>query len=42
MQAGSRVGTRIAFQILAGEDESQKSNPQSYPAYFRRKMDLEN
>ena len=29
MQADSRVGRQRAFQILEGEDESPRSNPQS-------------
>ena len=33
MQVDSRVGRRRAFQILA-EDESPRSNPQSYLTYF--------
>ena len=42
MQADSRVGRRRALQILAGADESLRSNPQSYPTHFRCKMDPEN
>ena len=42
MQANSRVGRRRALQILAGEDESPRSNPQTYPTHFRYKMDPEN
>ena len=41
MQADSRVGRRRALQILAGEDESPRSNPLSYPTHFRSKMDPE-
>ena len=41
MQADSRVGRRRALQILAGEDESPRSNPQSYPTHFKFKMDPE-
>ena len=39
MRADSRVGRLRALQILAGKDESPKSNPQSYPKHFRFKMD---
>ena len=39
--ADSRVGRRIALQILAGEDESPRANPQSNPTHFRCKMDPE-
>ena len=42
MQADSRVGRRRALQVLAEKDESPRSNPQSYPAYFTCKMDPEN
>ena len=42
MQADGRVGTRRALQILAGEDEFPRSNPQSYPTHFRCIMDPEN
>ena len=35
MQADSSLGRRIALQILAGEEESQRSNPPSYPACFQ-------
>ena len=38
MKADRRVGKQKALQILAGEDESQRSNPQSYHTHFRRKM----
>ena len=41
MQADRRVGRRSALQILAGEDESPRSNPHSYPTHFRWKMDPE-
>ena len=41
MQADSRVGRRRALQILAGEEESPRSNPESYPTHFRCKMDPE-
>ena len=41
MQADIRVGRRIALKILAEEDESPSSNPQSYPTHFKCKMDLE-
>ena len=41
MQADSRMGRRRALQILAGEDESPRSNPHSYPTHFRCKMDPE-
>ena len=36
------MGRQRAVQIMAGEDESPRSNPQSYPTHFRCKMDLEN
>ena len=44
MQADSREGMQRAPQILAGEDESPRSNDQTqlYPAHFRYKMDPEN
>ena len=42
MQAESRVGRLRALQIMAGEDESPRSNPQSYPTHLRCKMDPEN
>ena len=35
------MGRRRALQILAGEDESPRSNSQSYPTHFRCKMDPE-
>ena len=38
----SRVRRRRALQILAGEYESPRSNPQTYPTHNRRKMDPEN
>ena len=38
MQADSRVGRRRAFQILAGEDESPRSKPQSYHTHFTCKV----
>ena len=41
MQADSRVGRQRTLQILAGEDESPRSNPQSYPTHFRCKRDPE-
>ena len=41
MQADSRVGRRRALQILAGEDESPRSKPQSYPTHFTCKIDPE-
>ena len=41
MQDVSRVGRRRAFQILAAEDESARSNTQSCPTPFRCKMDPE-
>ena len=41
MQANSRVGRRRALQILAEEDESQRSNTQSFPKHFTCKMDPE-
>ena len=41
MQAESRVERRRALQILAGENESPKSNPNSGPTHFRCKMDRE-
>ena len=36
MQADSRVGKRRASQILARNDESPRSNPESYTTHFRR------
>ena len=42
MQADTRVGRRRALQILAGEDESPRSKPQSYPTHFTFKMNPEN
>ena len=41
MQADSRVGRQGALQIVAGEDETPKSNPQSYLTHLRCKMDPE-
>ena len=41
MHADSRVGRRIAPQIITGEDESSRSNPQSYSTHLRYKMDPE-
>ena len=41
-KAISRVGRRRAFQVLAIEDESPRSKPQSNPTHFRCKMDPEN
>ena len=41
VQADKRVRRRRALQILAGEDESPRSNPQSYPIHIRCKMDPE-
>ena len=41
MQADSRVRTRRALQILTGEDDSPRSDPQSYPTHFRCKIDPE-
>ena len=35
------MGRRRALQILAEEDESPRSNPQSYPTNFRYKLDPE-
>ena len=35
MQANIRVGRRRALQILAGEVESRRSKPQSYPTHFK-------
>ena len=34
MQADTRVGRRRALQILAGEEESPRSKPQSYPTHL--------
>ena len=42
MQANSRVGRQRALQIQAGEDESPRSNAQSFPTHFACKMDPEN
>ena len=39
MQADNRVVRQRALQILAGEDESPRLNPQSYPTHFTCKMD---
>ena len=41
LQTDSRVGRRRAHQTLTGEDESPRSNHQSYPTQFRYKMDPE-
>ena len=41
IQVDNKVRTRRALQILAGEDESPRSNPQSYPPHFTCKMELE-
>ena len=41
MQADRKVGRQRALQILAGEDEFPRSNPQSYPTHFRCKVDSE-
>ena len=41
MQADGRVGRGKALQILAGEDESPRLNPVSYPTQFRCKFDPE-
>ena len=41
MQADSRLGRRRVLQIMAGEDECPKSNPQSYPTRLRCKLDPE-
>ena len=41
MQADSRGRRRRALQILVGEDESPRSNPQSYPTHFTCKVDPE-
>ena len=41
MQADNTVGRGRALQILAGEFESPRSNPQSYLTHFRCKMDPE-
>ena len=38
MQADSRVRRRRVLQILAGEDESTRSNPQLHPTHFKCKM----
>ena len=38
MRADSRVRRRRAFQILAGEDESPRSNPHSYSTHFTCKI----
>ena len=40
-QADSRMGRRRALQILAGREESPRSNPSSYSTHFRCKMDPE-
>ena len=42
MQADGGMGKQRALQILAGEDESPRSNLQSNPSHFRCKMDQEN
>ena len=39
MLADNRMGRRRALQILAGEHESPRSHPLSYPAHFRFKKD---
>ena len=39
MQADSKVVRRRAHQILRSEDESARSNPQSYSKNFRCRMD---
>ena len=41
MQADSTLGRRRALQIQAGEDESPRSNTQSFPTHFTYKMDPE-
>ena len=41
MQGDSREEIRKALQILAGEDESPRSNTHSYSIYFINKMDPE-
>ena len=41
LQADNRVGKRRPLQILAGEDESPRSNFISYHTHFRCKMDPE-
>ena len=39
MQTDSRVGRLRALQIQAGEDDSPRSNTQSFPIHFTCKMD---
>ena len=41
IHVNSRVGRRTGLQILAGEDESPRSNTQSYPTHFTCKMNPE-
>ena len=41
MQADSRVGRRRALQIVAGGDESPRSNTQSFPTHFTCRMKQE-
>ena len=41
MQDDIRLERRRALQIMAGEENSPRSNPQSHPAHFRCKMDPE-
>ena len=38
-QADRRAGRKRALEILAGKDESPRSNPRSHPTHFRCKMD---
>ena len=41
MESDTRVGRSRALKILVGEDESPRSNPQSFHKHFRCKMDPE-
>ena len=42
LHAGSKVRRQRPLQILAGEKEFPRLNPQLFPTYFKCKMDLEN
>ena len=41
LQANRRVGRQRALQISAGEDESPRSDHQSYPTHFSCEIDPE-